>query len=60
MFQALIKDWRQKFAAASNGQTDPMFPFGFVQVYSFEIKWIWLKYVEYNAVLNIVFASNDI
>ncbi|KAK0044690.1 sialate O-acetylesterase [Biomphalaria pfeifferi] len=31
-FPAMIKDWRLKFNAASNGQTKADFPFGFVQL----------------------------
>ncbi|KAK3593849.1 hypothetical protein CHS0354_011450 [Potamilus streckersoni] len=32
-FPAMITDWRQKFHNASDGETDSMFPFGFVQVF---------------------------
>ena len=28
----MISDWRTKFYAATHGQTDANFPFGFVQV----------------------------
>lgn len=31
-FPAMISDWRAKFHAGSGGQTDAMFPFGFVQL----------------------------
>ena len=31
-FPEMIKDWRSKFHASSKGETDPVFPFGFVQV----------------------------
>ncbi|XP_045171966.1 sialate O-acetylesterase-like isoform X2 [Mercenaria mercenaria] len=31
-FPAMIDDWRQKFHEGSRGQTDDMFPFGFVQL----------------------------
>lgn len=31
-FPALIADWRKAFHAGSDGQTQPLFPFGFVQV----------------------------
>ena len=31
-FPAMIDDWRSKFNAASQHQTDKQFPFGFVQV----------------------------
>ncbi|NXX20277.1 SIAE acetylesterase, partial [Podargus strigoides] len=31
-FPALIADWRQAFHAGSAGQTDPLLPFGFVQL----------------------------
>ncbi|NWU97099.1 SIAE acetylesterase, partial [Upupa epops] len=31
-FPALIADWRQAFHAGSAGQTEPLFPFGFVQL----------------------------
>ena len=30
--RASVRDWREQFARASNGQTAPDFPFGFVQV----------------------------
>lgn len=36
-FPAMIDDWRAKFSAQS-GQTDPGFPFGFVQVSSMDHK----------------------
>ncbi|XP_071113686.1 sialate O-acetylesterase-like [Haliotis cracherodii] len=32
MFPAMIDDWRDKFHQGSGGQTDPAFPFGFVQL----------------------------
>ena len=28
----MINDWRDKWHQGTGGQTDPMFPFGFVQV----------------------------
>ncbi|XP_071115470.1 sialate O-acetylesterase-like [Haliotis cracherodii] len=31
-FPAMIDDWRQKFHNASDGETDSLFPFGFVQL----------------------------
>ncbi|XP_046342771.2 sialate O-acetylesterase-like [Haliotis rufescens] len=31
-FSALIQDWRQKFRAGSEGETDAAFPFGFAQL----------------------------
>ncbi|XP_071113690.1 sialate O-acetylesterase-like [Haliotis cracherodii] len=31
-FPAMIEDWRDKFHQGSGGQTDPVFPFGFVQL----------------------------
>ncbi|XP_072013844.1 sialate O-acetylesterase-like [Amphiura filiformis] len=31
-FQAMISDWRQKWYAGSSQQTNPLFPFGFVQI----------------------------
>ena len=31
-FPAMINDWRDKWHHGTGGQTDPMFPFGFVQV----------------------------
>ncbi|XP_048239870.1 sialate O-acetylesterase-like isoform X2 [Haliotis rufescens] len=31
-FPAMIDDWRQKFHNASDGETDSVFPFGFVQL----------------------------
>ncbi|KAK3600187.1 hypothetical protein CHS0354_001903 [Potamilus streckersoni] len=31
-FPAMITDWRHKFHQASNGETNSMFPFGFVQL----------------------------
>ena len=31
-FPAMINDWREKWYQGTAGQTDPMFPFGFVQV----------------------------
>ncbi|XP_046574663.1 sialate O-acetylesterase-like [Haliotis rubra] len=31
-FPAMIDDWRDRFHQASGGQTDPVFPFGFVQL----------------------------
>ena len=31
-FPAMITDWREKWHQNTGGQTDPMFPFGFVQV----------------------------
>lgn len=31
-FPALIEDWRQTFHHGSQGQTERLFPFGFVQV----------------------------
>ncbi|XP_046556182.1 sialate O-acetylesterase-like [Haliotis rubra] len=31
-FPAMIQDWRQKFGAASEGETDAAFPFGFAQL----------------------------
>ena len=31
-FPAMVRDWRAKFHAASNGATHPNFPFGFVQL----------------------------
>ncbi|BFZ25021.1 hypothetical protein BsWGS_28060 [Bradybaena similaris] len=31
-FPAMIQDWRNNFNKASNGQTDDLFPFGFVQL----------------------------
>ncbi|KAM7051620.1 sialate O-acetylesterase isoform 2-T2 [Molossus nigricans] len=34
-FPALIEDWRQTFHSGSQGQTDRLFPFGFVQLSSF-------------------------
>jgi sialate O-acetylesterase len=33
-FPAMIADWREKWAAGTSGATDPMFPFGFVQLNS--------------------------
>ncbi|ESO83416.1 hypothetical protein LOTGIDRAFT_133472, partial [Lottia gigantea] len=35
-FQALIEDWRSKFHTHSNGETKKDFPFGFVQLASYE------------------------
>ncbi|XP_072014239.1 sialate O-acetylesterase-like [Amphiura filiformis] len=32
LFQAMISDWRQKWYAGSSQQTNPLFPFGFVQI----------------------------
>ena len=32
-FPAMIDDWRAKWYTSSYGNTDPMFPFGFVQVW---------------------------
>ncbi|KAM9113808.1 sialate O-acetylesterase isoform 2-T2 [Pangshura tecta] len=34
-FPALIADWRRAFHAGSDGQTRPLFPFGFVQLSTF-------------------------
>ncbi|NXO56343.1 SIAE acetylesterase, partial [Aramus guarauna] len=34
-FPALIADWRHAFHAGSAGQTEPLFPFGFVQLSSY-------------------------
>ncbi|CAM5120958.1 unnamed protein product [Natator depressus] len=34
-FPALITDWRKAFHAGSDGQTQPLFPFGFVQLSTF-------------------------
>ncbi|XP_065425101.1 sialate O-acetylesterase isoform X1 [Chrysemys picta bellii] len=34
-FPALIADWRRTFHAGSEGQTQPLFPFGFVQLSTF-------------------------
>ncbi|XP_036132540.1 sialate O-acetylesterase [Molossus molossus] len=34
-FPTLIEDWRQTFHSGSQGQTDRLFPFGFVQLSSF-------------------------
>nr|XP_032834820.1 sialate O-acetylesterase-like isoform X1 [Petromyzon marinus] len=31
-FPAMINDWRQEFHTATNGNTDPLLPFGFVQI----------------------------
>lgn len=31
-FPAMIDDWRMKWNEATDGETDRMFPFGFVQV----------------------------
>ena len=31
-FPAMIRDWRSKFQIGTKGETDPTFPFGFVQV----------------------------
>ena len=31
-FPAMISDWRSKFHIGTKGETDPTFPFGFVQV----------------------------
>ncbi|XP_031200147.1 sialate O-acetylesterase isoform X2 [Mastomys coucha] len=38
MFPELIADWRQTFHSGSQGQTDRFFPFGFVQLSSYELK----------------------
>ncbi|XP_075046509.1 sialate O-acetylesterase [Mixophyes fleayi] len=35
-FPSLIKDWRRSFNEGSLGQTDPNFPFGFVQLSTFQ------------------------
>lgn len=35
-FPAMINDWRQKWYEGTDRQTDPMFPFGFVQVSYFK------------------------
>lgn len=35
MFPALIADWRQTFHSGSQGQTERLFPFGFVQLSSY-------------------------
>ncbi|XP_018424106.1 PREDICTED: sialate O-acetylesterase [Nanorana parkeri] len=35
-FPALISDWRRSFHEGSLGQTDPTFPFGFVQLSTFQ------------------------
>ena len=32
-FPAMIADWREKWYQTTAGQTDKMFPFGFVQVH---------------------------
>ena len=32
-FPAMIEDWRKAFHAGTDGENDPMFPFGFVQVF---------------------------
>ncbi|OBS82249.1 hypothetical protein A6R68_23758, partial [Neotoma lepida] len=37
MFPALIEDWRQNFHSGSQGQTERFFPFGFVQLSSYEL-----------------------
>ena len=39
-FPAMIDDWRAKWHTSSYGNTDPMFPFGFVQV-SDTKDWYW-------------------
>eukprot|EP00462_Mataza_sp_D1_P021035 CAMPEP_0175129262 /NCGR_PEP_ID=MMETSP0087-20121206/5373_1 /TAXON_ID=136419 /ORGANISM="Unknown Unknown, Strain D1" /LENGTH=352 /DNA_ID=CAMNT_0016411389 /DNA_START=13 /DNA_END=1068 /DNA_ORIENTATION=- len=35
-FPAMIADWREKFHQGTNGLTDPTFPFGFVQLSSYD------------------------
>ena len=32
VFPAMIKDWRRKWFESTNGTTEELFPFGFVQV----------------------------
>ena len=36
-FPAMINDWREKWYQGTAGQTNPMFPFGFVQVMYFPL-----------------------
>ncbi|KAM8927623.1 sialate O-acetylesterase [Pelodytes ibericus] len=35
-FPAMIEDWRRSFHEGSNGQTDRLFPFGFVQLSTYQ------------------------
>ena len=61
-FASMIKNWRQKWYEATNGDTEEMFPFGFVQLAPFtnqreHLAWPELRWKQ---TANFGYVPNDV